>query len=114
MVDHFPSNSLTFSAIEIQDLNYPYDDPLVVTLTIANFAVKRVPIDTGSSSDIILSSAFDQLGISRDRLRLLATPLIGFKGSSTQPLDMIELPVLMGTHPQQASDRKSTRLNSSH
>ena len=47
--------------------------------------------------------AFDQLRISKDSLRPVATPLVGFNGSSTQPLGMIELPVLMGTHPQQVS-----------
>ena len=60
-------------------------------------------IDTGSSSDIMFASAFEQLRISRDRLRPVTTPLVGFNGSSTQPLGMIELPILMGTHPQQTS-----------
>ena len=101
--DYSPSDALTFSADDIQDLHYSHNDPLVVTLTIADFTVKRVLIDTGSSSDIMFASAFDQLGISRDRLRPVTTPLVGFNGSSTQPLGMIELPVLMGTHPQQAS-----------
>ena len=90
-------------ASDIQDLHYPHDDLLVVTLTIANYAVKRVLIDPGSSSNIMFALAFDQLGISRDKLRPMATSLVGFNGSSTQPLGMIELPVLMGTHPQQAS-----------
>ena len=72
----------------------------MVTLTIANYAVKRVLIDTRSSSDILFASAFDQLGISRERLRPVATPLVGFNGSSTQLLRMIELSILMGTHPQ--------------
>ena len=66
MANHLPSDTLTFPASDIQDLHYPHDDPLVVTLTIANFAVKRVLIDTGSSSDIMFASTFDQLEISRD------------------------------------------------
>ena len=33
----------------------------------------------------------------------MATPLVRFNGSSTLPLGMIELPVLMGTHLQLAS-----------
>ena len=65
---YLPSNTLTFSASDIEDLHYPHDDPLVITHTIANFAVKQVLIDTGSSSDIMFASAFDQLGISKDRL----------------------------------------------
>ena len=49
--------------------------------------------------DILFASAFDQLRIPRDRLRPVTTTLVGFKGSSTKPLGMIELPVLVGTHP---------------
>ena len=101
--------TLTFSPEDEQGIHYPHDDPLVVTLTIANYAVKQVLIDTGSLSDILFASAFDQLGISRERLRPVAKPLVGFNEASTQPLGMIELPVLIGTQ-----DRKSTRLNSSH
>ena len=77
------------------------DDPQVVTLMIANYAVERVLIETGSSSDIMFASAFDQLGITRDRLQPATTPLVGFNGSSTQPFKMIELPDLLRNHPQQ-------------
>ena len=76
-------DTLTFSTKDEQGIHYPHDDPLVVTLTIANYAVKRVLIDTGSSSDILFASAFDQLCISRERLRPVATPLVGFNESST-------------------------------
>ena len=72
--------------------------PLVVTLSIGNYPVKRVLIDTGTSSDILFAEAFDQLKISRERLRSVAIPLVGFNRSSTQPLEMMELPVLMGTY----------------
>ena len=51
----------------------------------------------------MFASAFDQFRISKDKLRPVATLQVGFNGSSTQPLGMIELPVLIRTHPQQAS-----------
>ena len=44
-VNHPLTNNLTFSSNDIQGIHYPHDDPLVVTLTIANYAVKRVLID---------------------------------------------------------------------
>ena len=75
----------------------------MVIVTIANFSVKRVLIDTSSSSDILFAEAFDKLGISRDRLRSVATPLVRFNGSTMRPFRMMELPVLMGTLPQQTS-----------
>ena len=61
-VNHPSTDALTFSVSDVQGIHYPHDDPLVVTLIIANYVVKRVLIDTGSSSDILFKSAFDQLG----------------------------------------------------
>ena len=61
-------DTLTFSTEDEQGIHYPYDDPLVVTLTITNYGVKRVLIDIGSSSEILFASGFDQLGISKERL----------------------------------------------
>ena len=40
-------------------LHYAHYDPLVITLTITNYLVKRVLVDTGSSSDILFIIAFD-------------------------------------------------------
>lgn len=40
----------------------PHNDALVITITIANFAVQRVLVDNGSSVDIIFFEAYDQLG----------------------------------------------------
>ena len=101
--NHPPSDTLTFLASDIQDIHYPHDDLLVITLTIANYAVKQVLIDTENSSNIMFASAFDQFRIFRDSFQPVATPLVGFNGSSTQSLEMIELLVLIGTRPQQVS-----------
>ena len=66
--EHLPTNTLTFSSGDDPDLHYPHNDPLVVTLTIANYAVKWVLIDTGSSSNILFTPTFNQFRISKDRL----------------------------------------------
>ena len=97
-MNHPPTDTLTFLSNDIQSIHYPHSDPLVVMLTIANYAVKRVLVDTGSSSDILFTVAFDHLGILRDQSRPMATPLVEFNGSSTQLLRMIKLPVLMGSY----------------
>ena len=94
------TNTLIFSSGDDPDLHYPHNDPLVVTLTIANYSIKWVLIDIGSSSDILFTSAFDQLKISKGRLQPMASPLVEFNESSTQLLGIIKLPVLMGTHLQ--------------
>ena len=72
-------------------------------LSSANYSVKKVLIDTGSSAYILFAEGFNHLRVSRERLRLVTTPLVKFNGSNIKPLGMMELPVLMGTYPQQAS-----------
>ena len=75
-MDHPPTDTLTFSSSNERGLHYPHDDPLVVTLIIGNYAVKRVLNDTENSSDILFASIFDQLRISIDRLQLVPTSLV--------------------------------------
>ena len=60
-------------------------------------------IDIGSSADILFVGIFNQLRISRDRLQAVTMPLVGFNGSNTQSLGIVELPILMGIYPQQVS-----------
>ena len=66
--DHPPTDTLTFTSDDEPDFHYLHDNPQVVKLTIANYVVKWVLIDTGSSSNILFASAFDQFRISKDML----------------------------------------------
>ena len=91
------SGLLTFSQSDLQGVHHPNDDALVVTASITNYRVKRVLVDTSSSSDILFASTFDQLSIPRDWLHLVYAPFIKFNGLTTQLLGMIKLPILMGT-----------------
>lgn len=43
-----------------------HDDSLLVSGTMANFEVKRVSIDQGSSTDIIFGDLFEKLGLKRE------------------------------------------------
>ena len=43
------------------------------------------------------------MGIARDRLKPVNAPLVGFNGSELHPEGSIELPVMMGTTPQQVT-----------
>ena len=55
---------------------YPHDDPLVVSMIVENFKMKRVLIDSGSSADIQFLGPYDQLRLGRERLRPVWSPLI--------------------------------------
>ncbi|GAV80116.1 LOW QUALITY PROTEIN: hypothetical protein CFOL_v3_23578, partial [Cephalotus follicularis] len=44
---------ITFSEEDMEGVKFPHDDPMVVTVDIANFEVRRVLIDNGNSVNIL-------------------------------------------------------------
>ncbi|GFS38726.1 hypothetical protein Acr_00g0059080 [Actinidia rufa] len=94
---------ITFSSDDLRGLHLPHDDALVVSAVIANFNVQRILIDSGSSADILFVSAFEKMKIGLDKLHPFHTPLIGFGGNTTHPLGWINLPITLGTEPQQTT-----------
>jgi len=78
-----------------------YTDALVVTLTIANYQTPRILVDTGSLADILFKSAFDHMGVPREKVVPVSCQLQGFAGEKVLPLGSIDLPVTAGTYPRQ-------------
>ncbi|CAA0839390.1 Unknown protein, partial [Striga hermonthica] len=94
---------ITFTEEDTGNILTPHDDPMVVTLTIGNYGVKRVLVDSGSSADIIFYDAFEKMKIGRERLRPVKTPLMGFTGETVEPEGIITLPLTAGDSPQQTT-----------
>ncbi|GAV66258.1 LOW QUALITY PROTEIN: hypothetical protein CFOL_v3_09768, partial [Cephalotus follicularis] len=69
---------ITFSEADYEGVRLSHDDPVVVTLLVELFTMKRILIDSGSSADILYKHAFDQLRIPADHLKPVKTPLVGF------------------------------------
>ena len=61
----------------------------------------RVLVDNGSLADILYYPAFQQMGISKERLISTNAPLIGLGGTKVLPLGAITLSVMVGDYPQQ-------------
>ncbi|KAK3024809.1 hypothetical protein RJ639_044119 [Escallonia herrerae] len=80
----------------------PHDDPLVVTLRVGNFDVKRILVDNGSSAEVLFYEAFQRMNIPSDRLRKIDTPLYGFSNHPVVCEGIIALPVTVGAPPNQA------------
>ncbi|GAV71739.1 hypothetical protein CFOL_v3_15229, partial [Cephalotus follicularis] len=93
---------ISFSEVDYEGVRLPHDDPVVVTLLVELFTMKRILIDNGSSADILYKHAFDQLRIPADQLRPVKTPLVGFAGETIHPLGSINLSVVAGTAPRQS------------
>ncbi|GAV91492.1 hypothetical protein CFOL_v3_34887, partial [Cephalotus follicularis] len=92
---------ITFSEVDYEGVRLPHDDPVVVTLLVELFTMKRILIDSGSSADILYKHAFDQLRIPADQLKPVKTPLVGFAVETIHPLGSINLSVVAGTAPCQ-------------
>ncbi|GAV76340.1 hypothetical protein CFOL_v3_19815, partial [Cephalotus follicularis] len=92
---------INFSEADYEGVHLPHDDPVVVTLLVELFTMKRILIDSGSSVDILYKHAFDQLRILADQLKPVKTPLVGFIGETIHPLGSISLSVVAGSAPRQ-------------
>ena len=96
-------NTITFSDSDLDGCQHPHDDPLVIRAIVANTTVHRVLIDNGSSADIIFASAFNKMGIGREKLDPVSTHLRGFSGDKVLPLGSIQLVLTLGEPPCQAT-----------
>ena len=95
--------AITFSDSNLEGCQHPYDDPLVIRAVVANKTIHRVLIDNWSSVDIIFVSAFDKMGIGREKLEPVRTQLRGFSGEKVLPLGSIQLVLTLGYPPCQAT-----------
>ena len=86
---------------DIRRLHHPHDDALVVSIRVGDYNMHRVLVDNGSSADILYYSAFQQMGIYRERLIPTSAPPVGFGGTRVFPLGAVTLSVVVGDYPQQ-------------
>ncbi|XP_077217565.1 uncharacterized protein LOC143851939 [Tasmannia lanceolata] len=95
-------NEISFSDADLDNLILPHDDALVLTMLVANWEVKKILVDNGSSADILYYHAFEKMMIGDDRLKPANSDLFGFSGEVVKVVGQIELPVLVGDSPCQA------------
>ncbi|KAL0396511.1 UNVERIFIED_CONTAM: hypothetical protein Scaly_0099500 [Sesamum calycinum] len=80
------------------------NDAVVISATIANFWVKKVLVDSGSSADIIFHKAFSQMGIKYAELTRINTPITSFSGNIVEPIGEVTLPISLGSYPRRATE----------
>ena len=98
--------TITFLDADLEGCQHPHDDLLVIRAIVANKTVHRVLVDNGSSADIIFMSAFDKMGIGREKLEPVNAHLRGFSGEKVLPLGLIQLVLTIGDPPCQATTMK--------
>ena len=60
--------TITFSDSAMEGCQHPHDYSQVIRVVVANKIVHRVLVDNGNSADIIFASAFNKMGIEREKL----------------------------------------------
>ncbi|XP_073127517.1 uncharacterized protein [Henckelia pumila] len=95
--------NISFRREDLKDVVLPHNDPLLVTLTVANYDVARIFVDTGSSVNIIFKETMDQMKLEGFELDPITTELYGFTGHALQPLGQIVLPLSLGSGEQRVT-----------
>ena len=95
--------TITLSDSDMEGCQHPHDDPLVIRAIVVNKTVHRVLIDNGSSADIIFASAFDKMGIGREKLEPVSAHLLGFSKEKVLPLRSTQLVLTLGNPPCKAT-----------
>ena len=88
--------TINFSDSDMEGCQHPHDDPLVVRVVIANKTVHIVLVDNGSLADIIFASAFDKMGVGREKLEPVNAYLRGFSRERVLPLGSIQVVLTLG------------------
>ncbi|XP_074560470.1 uncharacterized protein LOC141816623 [Curcuma longa] len=94
-----------FGPHDLEGVEVPHDDALVIHATIANYNVALVFVDTNSSVNIIFKKAFNQMQIDEADLQPMATSLFGFTGHEVRPLGQINLAISLGEEPLRRTRR---------
>jgi hypothetical protein len=90
------NGTISFLDSDLHDVQLPHNDPLVITLRIGNYDVKRVLVDKGSFTEVMYQELYEKLGLGKSDLSELVSPVFGFSGESIIPLGKTTLPVLTG------------------
>ncbi|XP_028091546.1 uncharacterized protein LOC114309042 [Camellia sinensis] len=88
---------LTFSSKDLERIQMPHNDALMVTLRVKYFDIKRILVDQGSSVEIMYYDAFRQMKLEDKDLAPVTSSLVGFNSQPKWPIGKIILPVKAGS-----------------
>lgn len=73
-----PGPTIYLEPKDAQGLHTPHNDPLVDELSIQNFEVSKIMVDTGSNINLIFKETLENMEIDEDKFKPSAKPLTGF------------------------------------
>ncbi|XP_073121062.1 uncharacterized protein [Henckelia pumila] len=88
---------ITFGPQDLEGVNLPHNDVLLIQARIANYDVRRVFVDSRSSVNVLFQEAFEQMDLQGYELSPVKTALYGFAGHTVQPQGEMLLPITLGS-----------------
>ncbi|XP_074301422.1 uncharacterized protein LOC141632809 [Silene latifolia] len=88
--------AILFDEADVPDEAEHHHDALIITLSIGNFLVKKILVDTGSSVNMIMLETLKNMGFSEKDLVQKAVPLVVFNGETKQSIGEIVIPTFAG------------------
>jgi len=82
---------IVFTDDDFHGLDHQQDDPMVITVEIENYAVKKVLVDQGSSVDILYWATYQKLQLPDTAMIPYDEPIYGFSGEQVSTLGYIDL-----------------------
>lgn len=79
---------------------FPHDDPMVFSIIISNYAVRRILVDDASFTDILFYDAFFKMVLPKDLLQRTDTPLISFSRDAIPIKGIITPPMIANQAPR--------------
>jgi BarA-like signal transduction histidine kinase len=95
--------AIVFDDSDLVGVKFPHDDPLVTSPMIGNSRVKRVPVDSGASVDILFHDVFLKMGYNDSQLTPLTVRIYEFNSVESKVEGTILLPMTMGQEPKEAT-----------
>lgn len=87
---------MSFTEADLEMVQHPHNDALVVSLQVGECQVKRILIDQGSSCDIMYARCYKELGLHPDDMEQSNSPMVEFNGTPMWPLGAASLEVQAG------------------
>ncbi|CAL5379860.1 unnamed protein product [Camellia sinensis] len=84
-------SSISFSDADLEGVDLPYNDSLVISLKMGGHLVDRILVDPGSAVDVMYINLFKMLKLKLEDLKPTSIVLHGFNDASVQPMRVMTL-----------------------
>jgi hypothetical protein len=87
---------ITFTEQDFKLKLTDHNDAMVIKVNIVGWVIRKIPVDNGSSADILFMKTFENMSLGQHMMQPPEYPLLGFRGKPIKPVGKIALPVSFG------------------